>query len=73
MGTYNIARLAQSDRASDFYKHLTGGCNLKAASSTLAVGYIFALFLNVYINVIRVSSTTALSYKPTKDSQNTLQ
>ena len=35
-----IARLAQSDRASDFYKGPGDEslCDLKAASSTLAVG-----------------------------------
>ena len=35
--TNSIARLAQSDRASDSY--YLGNCHLKAASSTLAVGY----------------------------------
>ncbi|KAH6884655.1 hypothetical protein BKA70DRAFT_1468460 [Coprinopsis sp. MPI-PUGE-AT-0042] len=38
-----IARLAQSDRASDFYVHRSG--YLKAASSTLAVGYFLCGYL----------------------------
>jgi hypothetical protein len=43
----NMARLAQSVRASDFYgsdKHR----NLKAASSTLAVGCIFFFLVACY-------------------------
>lgn len=46
--TPDVARLAQSDRASDSYEcGLIVRDYLKAASSTLAVGYVFSLSLSL--------------------------